>query len=258
MKEEIKSNRPFYDFAFTYNLYEKLKELADLAEEEDWSYKNSPFDHENPVLFYYFHNTFERIFEQNKIVYSKDNEFCCFNTGLVTDNQEPIFALFKKNQPDRKEHWFLLQFCREGQWDMAKFAKLPDIATYFDDPSCLVYDSNLDLRVNYEHIIEDNKERFPSPYNTYDDHHLNLVLDGAIRKAKERVRRNYKVAVPQFYKGKIQLLLPLCLSNPKIADMALLVQHHGDFYLASTCLTLDMAYNNARQLAKPDKDWLQP
>jgi len=23
-------------------------------------------------------------------------------------------------------------------------------------------------------------------------------------------------------------------------------------------LTLDMAYNNARQLAKPDRDWLQP
>jgi hypothetical protein len=37
----------------------------------------------------------------------------------------------------------------------------------------------------------------------------------------------------------MQLLLPLCLETP-------------------TCLTLDMAYNNARQLARPDTDWLQP
>jgi hypothetical protein len=40
--------------------------------------------------------------------------------------------------------------------------------------------------------------------------------------------------------------------------MALVVEDFDAFYRASTCLTLDMAYNNARQLARPDKDWLQP
>ena len=40
--------------------------------------------------------------------------------------------------------------------------------------------------------------------------------------------------------------------------MALVVEDSGGFYRASTCLTLDIAYNNARQLARPDKDWLQP
>ena len=42
------------------------------------------------------------------------------------------------------------------------------------------------------------------------------------------------------------------------ADLALVVEDHVGFYRASTCLTLDMAYNNARQLARPDRDWLQP
>ncbi|HII1671176.1 TPA: DUF3825 domain-containing protein [Salmonella enterica] len=32
----------------------------------------------------------------------------------------------------------------------------------------------------------------------------------------------------------------------------------NDFYRASTCLTLDMSYNNARLLARPDRDWLVP
>jgi Domain of unknown function (DUF3825) len=72
------------------------------------------------------------------------------------------------------------------------------------------------------------------------------------------VKRNYKTAIPQYYDASIQLLLPLSLTDPSKADLALVVERFSDFYRASTCLTLDMAYNNARQLAKPDRDWLQP
>ena len=43
-----------------------------------------------------------------------------------------------------------------------------------------------------------------------------------------------------------------------VADLALVVERHSTFYRAATCLTLDMAYNNARQIARPDRDWLQP
>jgi hypothetical protein len=35
--------------------------------------------------------------------------------------------------------------------------------------------------------------------------------------------------------------------NPSKADLALVVERFSDFYRAATCLTLDMAYNNARQ-----------
>ena len=90
-----------------------------------------------------------------------------------------------------------------------------------------------------------------------EDFALQTVLKGAIDNAKERFRRSYKTAIPQFYKSQIQLLLPLCLSNPQRADQALVVERDSTFYRASTCLTLDMAYNNARQLAKQDRDWLQ-
>ena len=90
------------------------------------------------------------------------------------------------------------------------------------------------------------------------DFALQTVLKGAIDNAKERVRRSYKTAIPQFYRSGVQLLLPLCLSDPQRADLALVVERHETFYRAATCLTLDMAYNNARQLARPDRDWLQP
>ena len=140
---------------------------------------------------------------------------------------------------------------------MTRFSQLPDMAHYFDDPSSLVMDIRKELRSNIEHIITDNKERFPEPYRTMDDYALQTFLNGAIQNARERVRRNYKAAIPQYYRGRIQLLLPLNISNPNTADLAIVVEDHGSFYRASTCLTLDMAYNNARQLARPDRDWLR-
>lgn len=257
MPEEY-TGRPLYDFAYIHNINERLEELASLAEEEEWDYSDSPSDKPRPILYYYFHYTFERVKDQDKIVYTEDGSFCCFNTGLVTKHQESIFALFSKNIRESSEPWRFVKFCRKGEYELSKFPSLPDIATYFEDPSCLVFDARLELRVNLEHIISENKERFPEPFKTMDDYALQVVLKGAIDNAKERVRRNYKVAVPQYYRGSVQLLLPLCLSNPTKADMALLIQIHEGHYRGATCLPLDMAYNNARQLAKPDREWLVP
>jgi hypothetical protein len=42
------------------------------------------------------------------------------------------------------------------------------------------------------------------------------------------------------------------------ADLALSVDRVGDVYRAATVLTLDMAYNNARLIARPDRGWLEP
>jgi hypothetical protein len=55
------------------------------------------------------------------------------------------------------------------------------------------------------------------------------------------------------YRGSIQLLLPLCLSSASQAEMAPVVEDCDIFYQAAICLTLEMAYNNARQLARPDR-----
>ena len=107
-------------------------------------------------------------------------------------------------------------------------------------------------------MSETPRERFPEPYKSMANYGLQNVLRGAIDGARERVKRSYKTAIPQYYHAQVQLLLPLCLSNPKQADLALVVERHATFYRAATCLTLDMAYNNARQIARPDRDWLQP
>jgi len=92
------------------------------------------------------------------------------------------------------------------------------------------------------------------------DYNLKNYLDGCIKASLERVKRNYKTAVPQYRltTGTIQLLIPLCFDEPNKADLAIVVEDYGTLYRASTCLTLDMAINNARLLARPDRDWLNP
>jgi Domain of unknown function (DUF3825) len=255
-----------YKFALIPQMTEQLEDLAQMAEHEDWSYQYTYSEFKKPILFYYIHYSFMRIQEENKIEETNDKRFCCFNTGLVTEFQEPIYMVFEQNfLKDNPSPWHFKKFSKKGDYELTKFTVLPQMANYFEDPSLLVFDTRLELRANYEHIISENRERFPKKYKKMAIYGLQNLVKGAIESAKERVTRNYKVAIPQYYRNKVQLLLPLCLEDPRKADLALVVARYdreGDeiksFYRASTCLTLDMAYSNARLLARPDRDWLQP
>lgn len=241
-----------------------LEDLSVLAEPEDWNYQHTSTSRKNPILYNYIQYTYTRLVQENKLQISNDGQYLTFNTGLVTVNQEPIFALCNVNRNNPKagakfSPWFFIGWKRKGEHDLQKFDHLPEMAHYFDDPSDLVFDCRKELISNIEHIISDNKDRFPEPYKNMPDYTLQIVLKGAIDNAKERVRRNYKTAIPHFYRNKVQLLLPLCLSKPGVADLAIVVEsNNNSTYRAATCLTLDMAYNNARQLARPDRDWLIP
>jgi Domain of unknown function (DUF3825) len=53
-----------------------------------------PSDHAKPILYNYLVYTYGRLAEENKITAAPDGNHAVFNTGLVTINQEPIFALF--------------------------------------------------------------------------------------------------------------------------------------------------------------------
>ena len=47
---------------------------------------------------------------------------------------------------------------------------------------------------------------------------------------KKRVSANYKLAIPQYYEGKIQLLLPLCLMSDTKPDIAIAVTKKDNCY----------------------------
>ena len=248
-----------FEFAMIPRVDEVIEKIAGIAEPEDWDYQETPSSRPHPILNNYLRYTYKKIAQEKKVSVTKDEEWACWNTGLVTDHQEQIYMVFSKNKSDKfPQYWHHYGFVREGEQQSNRFDQLPEMAHYFDDPSKLVFDTHKEVRKNTKHIVSDNRERFPDMFKGRDQYHLEIVIEGSFKSAIERVKRNYKTAIPQYYNGAIQMLLPLCLDTPQRADLALVVEDFESFYRASTCLTLDMAYNNARQIARPDRDWLQP
>jgi hypothetical protein len=209
----------FKDFAAMPRFADDIEALTQLAEPEDWDYKHTTSNHSHPILRSYISYTYRRVAAERKISITADEEYACWNTGLITSGQEPIFILFSKNKIHSwDQYWHFSKFVRRGEWELNRFPALPDMAHYFDDPSVLVLDTRKDFRINVEHVVSDNFGRFPSSLQSMNTFGLQNIVVGAKDAALQRVRRNYKTAVPQYYQGSIQLLLPLSLTDPAIAD----------------------------------------
>lgn len=238
--------------------------LDGLDEElERWEYEHTPAPEPLPILRSYIRHTFRRLEETGAVAVSPNGKFASFNTGLVTPNQEEIYAMFSENARANRQPWVLLGFRKESDRDFVEHfgASPPPLASYFDDPTVLLYDRRCKLYINVDHVLQ-NIDRFPSHLRS-NPYAARQLLQAAQGMTTKRVYRNYKAAIPQFFRdkggdGAVQLLLPICLDDPKKADLALVIAKQGTEYRGSTVLTLDMAYNNARLLTRPDTEWLRP
>lgn len=246
-----------FEFAYcgTADLETKLSSLAEITG-EDWSSSKG----ETYILKYYLQKTFEKVYDEGKVfeVENDDMQYAIFNTGLYTKLYDSIYCYFITNRsanPD-KQKWYLDGFYTTYEMGRKRINPLPERADYFQDPSLLVYNANLPLRIQFSHILSDEENLKRLPSDLQNDKMLSTIFSGAIDIMKKRVTANYKLAVPQYFGGKIQLLLPLCLVDPEQADVALVVTKCDDYYQGHTCLTLEMAYSNARLITKPEINWL--
>ena len=243
-----------FDFAFCNEYEKKIQALSTICPEK-WSFGGHS---DNIILKNYIEHTFMKLDEENNIL--KQDSYALFNTGLYTEYYQPIFAYFSKNKiPDRQE-WFLDGFYTSYQLGMMGIVDYPKRANYFSNPSDLVFDTNCEVIPQYPHIFGDAENFLRIPEAIRESPNKAMLFDGAVKRAKAMIDANYKTAVPQYYKGRIQLLIPICLISEGVPDLALVVSKNdaGNQYLGHTCLTLDMAYNNARLIARPDSAWLKP
>ena len=135
------------------------------------------------------------------------------------------------------------------------------------------------INIADEHIFQDNMNRINLGLrdqalrfnfdNLQDIARCRQMFEGALKASLELSKRNYKLVAPQFWPatGKIQFLMPIYLEGvqaiqegeskevlpPTVALSMEMV--HGQ-YIGTTILTLDMAYQNARLIARPDGFWL--
>ena len=250
-----------FDFAWfgtrdtTFEDY--VKELKDKALPENWG-------DDNKILKNYLSFTYKYIAEKNNkqpslnyIVQSFDNSAASFNTGLFDKDYNPIYAFFKRNRVE-KHPWFFIGFKVPSDFEMNSFAILPNRIQYFTNADDLIFKPNADIRINVPHIIDDarNRARLPESILQYPDPMIRTLLEGAVQLAKKKISANYTLAVPQFYQSQLQLLLPLEITNSNKAEMALAVKYENGIYSGRTALTMEMAYNNARLITKPESSWL--
>lgn len=228
---------------FNVNWNNYTEELLKKTAPENWSNPTYP---NNGILVNYLANTHKKLQSEKKIkIFEKS---AIFNTGLYTSNYESIYAYQKDND---------IQFLTEYELDKLKITELPDSANYFDKPELLLFDPKCKINVQYNHILSIDRNIDRMPPELKDAKNLLAILIGSIEIMKMKISMNYKLAVPQYYDNKIQLLLPLYLLGNDTPDLALAVSKiDADHYQGRTCLTLDMAYNNARLITKPEGNWL--
>lgn len=213
----------------------------------------------------------------------QEEVFGVFRISDFFNPDQPISAHNKK--------WFLTAWARAGDRQLTEFLELPGLATYWTDPAELIFNPTLQVQLNLDHIIRHNLNRFPIELGGHLD--VNGVptdlavspdieteaasgdeegapaeaeptiplatrnaLEGAMKHSIRLAQRSYRIAVPQYHRGKVQLLLPLFLRDPRKPDLALTLERHGAWYRAATVLYPDWAYRHARLLSRPNSEWL--
>lgn len=239
--------------------------LAQIAAAESWSFQlpalQAPYGSRRvPILTNYLNYSFRRSQEQERLLRSKDGDYLCFNTGLQTLNERDIYAVFAKNTRPDAPDWFHIGWFDSYSDKLQPFGgELPKHPTYIEDPADVIFDPRYRIELNYDHIVEDNKERLPEVLQgnaRIAKHTLNSAVDSIMSK----LERNYKIAVPSWHKSKLTLMVPLYLTSDTAPDVVLALDKdkEGKVYRGKTILTLDMAYVNARLIIRPDSQWLLP
>lgn len=243
-----------YDYMYwgDYNL--QIQKLADKALPEKWSFEGN---NDNYILKNYLKYTFNKLQEEGKVV--ETDTYCAFDTGLFSHYYEPIYAYGElyKNPSENTAKWYFKGFKDTYELGSLDIERFPERADYFSDPSRLVFNWHLTVNKNYKHILDDlnTSQRLPDSIKN-SDRPLE-TLKGVIDTAIQKVIANYKLAVPHYYQNKIQLLVPLCFGKDDNPDVALVLDlMKNGYYQATTCLSMEMAYMDARLIAKPESNWL--
>lgn len=150
-----------------------LHGLAEIALDEDWAYGDTQNQYTAfPILRNYLINTFYKQYRDGHVaeVTHGGKSWAAFNTGLVDDRYDPIFALYEQNdRPPRpwKFHSFSRpNIGRDGQTLARNFNPLPPAPKYFENAEDVIFDPDTSIQPRYDHIVYDSieKDRYPSDF----------------------------------------------------------------------------------------------
>lgn len=251
------NNKDIENFAhFTGYLSGVLDDLSAKADKEKWGT-------ENGILKSYIKEYFKVIFldKEKYFTITDDGKYLCFNTGLLTPFCSDIYAIFSKNISDKKNKYYKEWYFKE--WATSSKAEkifahlpLPPYHNFLQSKEDVIFNSNYEITYNVEHILEENKDRFPESFRDIDEFSKVSQLSGTLDLTKRKISRDHRIAVPQYYNNELGFFLPMYFPNEE-KPIALAVAKKNNKYHVNTCLTLDMAYKNARVVGKVESSWLK-
>lgn len=258
-----------FSFAYVPGWYAQLEELAELAIPEPWRFRSPNYftkNQDTPILERYIHSIFrkqaidyneEHSPEKAAEYFHVENEYACFHTGLYTRRYKAIYACFDRNKRQASMlDWYFRGFSDEISPWLKYISPLPKKPRYHMTQYGVNYNPEWPIRVNVDHILGDEENLSRLPAAIRDARNLPLLLETAVELARRKAVVEPGIVVPQGYQGRVQYLLPICLTDMEKPDLAMTLTIMDGYYLGNTCLTLEMAYLNARLLARPTAPWL--
>lgn len=145
-----------------------------------------------------------RIYREGKIKYSIDGRYAAFNTGLVNDLYEYIYAIFRKSDTTSRTSNVSWNFYAFSPKESGKgktiigshFKEIPPRANYITNKEDLFIPDGQSPTINTIHIIE-HLERLPNQYL------LNLCDDLSEEDLKKCITMNEKTQILERVKENI-------------------------------------------------------
>ena len=253
-----------FEFAYVPDWYGQLEQLAEMALPEAWRFRKPQTECKNtdtPILERYLHMMFRKLsidYNTGETAYFHvENNCACFHTGLYTRQYQAIYGCFERNKKkDTTLKWYFTGFCDAVSSKLRYVEPLPKKPYFPMMQNGVNFNPEWPIRVNAEHILSDpeNRERLPKKLLRFKN--LPLLLETAVELGRRKTVIEPGLVVPQGYQNQLQFLLPICLTDMEKPNLAMTLAERNGYYLGSTCLTLEMAYLNARMIARPIAPWL--
>ena len=257
-----------YCFAYCHDFQEELRNLRDMVVPEPWKFLDPQVEtvnQETPILERYIRNIFRHqaicanhcadAEERGRFMFIR-GMLACVHTGLVTPYLEGVYALFETNRKvGARCDWVFMGFFPASSQKLRCIPRLPQPPRFFMEGDG--FHPEWEIRINYAHILQDPRNVSRLPEKLHGMKNVPLLLHAAVLYGRTLASLNPTHVAPQVYCGRVQYLLPICLTDMSRCDLALTLTPQNGFYLGHTCLTLEMSYHNARMLGKPTACWLQ-